>query len=188
MSVILLNPNQTVGATNQLPANWKPVNPKIQWFYQGRDGRYLITRLIVNVAPGVNWSFQSQTDLAEVEKAIRYGQAPGVGSIFGKIAKGVKGAVKSVGKATGLNKVVAAASKVINNPIIKAVVPGASAAAAALKVTQTLTTATAAAAAKDPRATKLLAGAAVQAKAAGLNTSDLKNLAGKTYKLIISEN
>lgn len=184
MSVILLR-QPSIGAV-PVTDDWKPTSPKIQFFHKGVDGRYLVTRLEVNVAPGVVWTFQTQTDLAEVEKAIRYGQVEGVGSIFGKIAKGIKGAVKTVGKATGLNKVISVASKVLNNPILKAVIPGASMAATALKVAKTLTTATAAAKAKDPRATKLLAGAVAMSKKAGLDTADLKKTAAKTYKLMIS--
>lgn len=113
------------------PDGWEPQPPKVKF---SERGKYLYTRLSLNVAPGVVFYFTSRVDLEIIEQQLRDGYRDDVSGIFGSIFKGIKKAVKTVGKATGLNKVVKIAGKVLNNPIVKAIVPGAAAAAAGVKI------------------------------------------------------
>lgn len=121
------------------PKGWQPAEPKVRF---SERGKFLYTRLSLNVAPGVVMNFSSRVDLEIIERNLRDGARDEISGIFGSIFKGIKKAVKTVGKATGLNKVVKIAGKVLNNPIVKAIVPGAAAAAAGVKIASDVAKAT----------------------------------------------
>lgn len=144
----------TGGSRNNLmkvPRRWEPAPPKVRF---AERGKFLYTKLSLNVAPGVVMNFSSRVDLELIERDLRDGVVDGVSGIFGSIFKGIKKAVKTVGKATGLNKVVKFAGKVLNNPIVRAVVPGAAAAAAGAKIASDVAKATGLAGKKRKRQTR----------------------------------
>lgn len=121
-----------------IPKSWQPLPPKVRFLERGK---FLYTKLSLNVAPGVTMNFSSRVDLELIEKNLRDGVVDDVSGIFGSIFKGIKKAVKAVGKATGLNKVVKGAKMVIDNPIIQAVVPGAAVASAGMRVASDISSA-----------------------------------------------
>jgi hypothetical protein len=179
------------GNIMKAPKRWQPAPPKVRFTEQGK---FLFTRLALNVAPGVTMNFISRVDLELIERDLRDGIPDEISGIFGSIFKGIKKAVKTVGKATGLNKVVKIAGKVLNNPLIKAIVPGAAMAAAGAKVAADVAKATGLAGGKRKgRAAKAakyyLQRAAVTAERAKLDkpARDGAVLAGgKAYKLIVT--
>lgn len=117
---------------------WQPLPPKVKF---SEKGKFLYTRLSLNVAPGVVMNFTSRVDLELIEQNLRDGQIDDISGIFGSIFKGIKKAVKAVGKATGLNKVVKGAKMIVDNPIIQAVVPGAAVASAGMRVASDISSA-----------------------------------------------
>ena len=127
------------GDIMRVPKTWQPAEPKVRF---SRRGKYLYTRLSLNVAPGVVMNFSSRVDLELIEQHLREGATDDISGIFGSIFKGIKKAVSVVGKATGLDKVVKFAGKVLSNPVVKAVVPGAAMAAAGAKVASDVVKAT----------------------------------------------
>lgn len=186
---------QIVGRRGDLmkaPRRWQPAPPKVRFT---EKGKFLYTRLALNVAPGVTMNFISRVDLQLIERDLRDGIPDEISGIFGSIFKGIKKAVSTVGKATGLNKVVKIAGKVLNNPIIKAVVPGAAMAAAGAKVASDVAKATGLTGGGKPKGKKAKAAkyylqrAAVTAERARLDkpARDGAVLAGgRAYKLIIT--
>ncbi len=148
-------------------------------------GRYMYTRAIFHVAPGVLLHVTSKVDLAQIEQMLRDGN-PDVSGIFGAIFKGIKKAVSVVGKATGLNKVVQFAGKILKNPVVQAILPGAAIAAKGADIAKDLVTAVAAKKAGHPAAKKALVLAAAKAKQAGWDKPEFDKQAEKIYKLIIS--
>jgi len=161
---------------------FKPQPPVVRF---SEDGKWLYAHLMVHVGPGQVIGFRSRTDLSEIERQMRDGAE--VGGFFGSIFKGISKAVKTVGKATGLNKVVGVAMKVLDNPILKTVFPVAGLASAGLHVAKNLITAQAAKAAGKPElASKALAYSAAIADKAGLDKLGAARQAEKTFHLIIS--
>lgn len=118
---------------------WEPAPPKVKF---SERGKFLYTRLSLNVAPGIVMNFSSRVDLELIERELRAGRYDDVSGLFGSIFKGIKKAVRSVGRATGLDKVVKIAGKVLQNPIIKAVVPGAALAAGGASIASDIAKAT----------------------------------------------
>jgi hypothetical protein len=190
------------GDIMKAPRGWQPAEPKVRF---SERGKFLYTRLSLNVAPGVVMNFSSRVDLELIEKNLRDGVSDEISGIFGSIFKGIKKAVKTVGKATGLNKVVKFAGKVLNNPIVKAVVPGAAAASAGVKIASDVAKATGLAGGGKrrrprrrrarPRRTRrqkaanfYLTRAAVRAQKAGLakpSTAQAVKAGAKMYQLIV---
>ncbi len=192
------------GDLMKAPKGWQPAEPKVRF---SERGKFLYTRLSLNVAPGVVMNFSSRVDLELIERNLRDGARDEISGIFGSIFKGIKKAVKTVGKATGLNKVVKFAGKVLNNPIVKAIVPGAAAASAGVKIASDVAKATGlagkgkrrrrrrAAPRQRPRRTRrqkaanfYLTRAAVRAQRAGLtkpSQAQAVKAGAKMYQLIV---
>lgn len=158
-------------------------SPPIVQFIQ--RGQYLYTYLTVAVGDGYELTFRSRIDLNKVEQKLRDGSSD-VSGLFGSIFKGIKKAVKTVGKATGLNKVVKLAGKVLKNPLVQAIIPGASLASRGVDVAHDMVVAVAAKKAKHPAAKKALILAAAKAKKAGWDAPQMQKSASTIYKLIIS--
>lgn len=148
---------------------------------------YLYTYCKVHIGDKFQMTFRSRVDLRKVERNLRSGQVSGVEGIFGSIFKGIKKAVSTVGKVTGLNKVVKVAGKVLGNPIVQAVVPGASLANAGLGVAKDVMGGIAAAKAKHPAARGFLERAASRAKALSQTQRRQAFTNGaKVYKLVVT--
>lgn len=170
-------------------------SPTVRFF---NDGRYLTTVLRVDLGDGKSLGISDRIDLQQVEHALRTGK-PEVSGFFGSLWKGVKKAVKSVGKATGLSKVIKSAKSVLKNPIISSALgaplgipPGAiSAAVKGLDAMQHMSTAHVAKAAGKPELAKRLLTRAneitseVELQSPGLSKS-IEKEASRVYRLIIS--
>lgn len=165
---------------------WDPKEPKIRF---SEKGKYLFTRLSLNVAPGVNMTFISRVDLEMIERDMRNGKYDEISGIFGSIFKGIKKAVKTVGKATGLNKVVKFAGKVLKNPLVKAFIPGAALAAGGASIASDIAKATGLARrGKKRQAKKYLQRAYKRSKTSGLSKNSRRRHAKsgtKVYELIV---
>lgn len=156
---------------------------------------YLYTYLGVRVLPGLLVSFVSRVDLRLIEQQLRdgvSGDADSVEGIFGSIFKGISKAVSTVGKVTGLGKVIGAATKIIKNPIFKMlpipITQGLSFAASAVDVARDVATSVAAKKQGNPAAGKALALAAAKAEKYGLDMRrDVMPTARKIYKVMILE-
>jgi len=185
-----------VGAKKAAPRTAAKFKPATVKFFN--DGRFLTTVLKIDLGHGKSLGIADRLDLHEIEQALRTGH-PQVSGFFGSLWKGIKKTVKTVGKATGLSKVIKAAKSVLKNPLISSALgaplgipPGViSSAVNGLDAMQHMSTAHVAKAAGKPElAKKLLARASEIAKKVEQQspgaTPLIEKEASRIYRLIIS--
>jgi hypothetical protein len=161
----------------------KRIEPKVTFV---EKGKYMYARGIFNVARGVVFVITVRVDMDLIERNLRDGYGDTVEGLFGSIFKGIKKAVKSVAKWKGFKKILDIGGKILKNPILQSVVPEARFAAGGTEVAKSLLTAAAAAKVKHPKAKRMLAIAAVQAKQINLNDRDVAKGASRIYELIVN--
>jgi hypothetical protein len=165
--------------------SFKPAEPKFRFV---QEGKYLITYATVNPAPGVVQVFRSRVDLAALERRFRNGNIneESIEGIFGDIFKGVKKAVKKVGKAIGIKKIGKVFKKIAKLPGISAI-PFVGSAIKAIDVgTDVASALLAKKQGKKKLAKKALALASRTAQSYGMSNKEAMKAGQKIYRLIIS--
>lgn len=156
--------------------------PGKPWLRVRQSGKYTDVHLVVPVSPGQCQTFSVRVDNDMVRRWLMR-HVVQVGFSLG----GIWRAVKKVAKATGISSVLKVASKALDNPIIKSVVPVAGIVGPALKAGRALLGAQMAAGRGDPRAKKLvLAAQTIARQRRDHPVAQGHAIATRAYRIIVS--